>query len=68
MGKNNGFLLYQRRENGIEDPLRRIKNYQEFHQPLTKEQRRLQGARCTISFRNGMMKSTAAILPMLWPD
>ncbi|MCH4020409.1 MAG: glutamate synthase subunit beta [Erysipelotrichaceae bacterium] len=46
MGKDNGFLLYQRRENGIEDPLRRIKNYQEFHQPLTKEQRRLQGARC----------------------
>lgn len=46
MGKADGFLEYQREENGIRKPLERIKDYKEFHVPMNEEERRKQGARC----------------------
>lgn len=46
MGKVTGFLDYAREEN-IDVPVEeRIKNFKEFHIPLTEEERRKQGARC----------------------
>ncbi len=46
MGKPTGFLDYQREDNSSCEPLERIKNYNEFHTPLTAEQRKIQSARC----------------------
>lgn len=46
MGKIDGFLLYQRKENEVVKPLERIKNFNEFHIPMNEEERRFQGARC----------------------
>lgn len=46
MGKPTGFLDYNRELNISVDPLERIKNFSEFHKPLSKEERRIQGARC----------------------
>ena len=46
MGKATGFLDYER-ENAIAvEPKQRIKNFNEFHTPLSKEKQQLQGARC----------------------
>lgn len=46
MGKATGFLDFARAENSGSQPLERIKNYNEFHTPLSDEQRKKQAARC----------------------
>ncbi len=46
MGKNTGFMEYQRVNNPGLESLERIMNYREFHTPLSDEERRKQGARC----------------------
>lgn len=46
MGKPTGFMEYDRQNNQAHKPKERIKNYNEFHVPLSKEERRRQGARC----------------------
>ena len=46
MGKPTGFLEYERKENTDVPVSARITNFREFHEPLTPEVRRTQGARC----------------------
>ncbi|MFA9464098.1 MAG: glutamate synthase subunit beta [Velocimicrobium sp.] len=46
MGKATGFMEYERKDTKASKPEERIKNYNEFHSPLSKEERRCQGARC----------------------
>ena len=46
MGKPTGFLEYERTEAVALDPLERIKNFNEFHKPLSDEEQRKQAARC----------------------
>lgn len=46
MGKATGFLEYGRENNTSAEPKERIKNYNEFHTPMSKTQRREQAARC----------------------
>ena len=46
MGKVTGFLDYAREDNKDVSVEERIKNFKEFHIPLTEEERRKQGARC----------------------
>ena len=46
MGKPTGFMEYKR-ENDLEiAPLERIRNFEEFHVPLSLEKQQVQGARC----------------------
>ncbi len=46
MGKPTGFLEYKRIQNTAISPLERIKNFDEFHLPLTNDDRKTQAARC----------------------
>ncbi|MDD6489194.1 MAG: glutamate synthase subunit beta [Clostridia bacterium] len=46
MGKPTGFLDYNRENNEGEQPLERIKHYNEFHVPMQPSQRKEQAARC----------------------
>lgn len=46
MGKPTGFMEYSRTETKAEAPAERVKHFKEFHQPLSMEERRCQGARC----------------------
>lgn len=46
MGKPTGFLDFERNDNEASMPLERIKNFDEFHRPLTEEERKKQAARC----------------------
>lgn len=46
MGKPTGFMEYERKGNQAVKPKDRIENFNEFHTPLSKEERKLQGARC----------------------
>jgi glutamate synthase (NADPH/NADH) small chain len=46
MGKPTGFMDYKRETCETIKPKVRIKNFDEFHIPLSKEKQRLQGARC----------------------
>ena len=46
MGKPTGFLEYQRETSVEIKPKERIKNYKEFHIPLSEEKQILQSARC----------------------
>lgn len=46
MGKATGFMEFEREGNPAVAPLERIRNYHEFHYPLSDEERRAQGARC----------------------
>lgn len=46
MGKPTGFLDYERATSESVAPKKRIKNFNEFHTPLTEEQQKIQGARC----------------------
>ena len=46
MGKPTGFMDYARKDKTAEQPLERIKHFNEFYTPLTKEEQELQGARC----------------------
>ena len=64
MGKPTGFLEYDRVNNVSTAPLKRIKDFDEFHVPLSDEERRVQGARCMdcgVPFcQSGMMISGMA--------
>lgn len=46
MGKPTGFLEYERTVSQAEAAKSRIKHFNEFHPPLSMEQRKCQGARC----------------------
>ncbi|MDD6824874.1 MAG: glutamate synthase subunit beta [Oscillospiraceae bacterium] len=46
MGKPNGFMEFERTYNSACSPLERIKNYNEFHSPLSEDERKKQAARC----------------------
>lgn len=46
MGKPTGFMEYERKTSVAVTPAERIKNFQEFHIPLSKEKQQEQGARC----------------------
>ncbi len=46
MGKPTGFLDYERKDARAEEPLERIKHFNEFHVPLTHAEQEKQGARC----------------------
>ena len=46
MGKPTGFLEYERKTSKAEAPKERIKHFNEFHTPLSKEEQEKQGARC----------------------
>lgn len=46
MGKQTGFLEDARVNNPAEEPLTRIKHYNEFHPPIDKDERSTQGGRC----------------------
>lgn len=46
MGKPTGFMEYERKTNDAVKPKDRIHNFDEFHTPLSLEERKCQGARC----------------------
>ena len=46
MGKPTGFMEYERQTSEAAAPKERIKNFNEFHTPLSMEEQRKQGARC----------------------
>ncbi len=46
MGKPTGFLEYERKTSAAVTPGERVKNFHEFHLPLSLEEQREQGARC----------------------
>lgn len=46
MGKPTGFLEYSRKENEPRAPLERVKDWNEFYLPISREERMKQGARC----------------------
>ena len=46
MGKPTGFMDYERETAKAVSPKERIKNFNEFHTPLSKEEQQKQGARC----------------------
>ena len=46
MGKPTGFLEYERKNNKAVEPLERIKNFKEFHTPMSDKDRKEQAARC----------------------
>ncbi len=46
MGKPTGFLEFTRKNEKAQTPLERIRHFQEFHFPLSREERQEQGARC----------------------
>ena len=46
MGKPTGFIDYEREDAKAIEPKERIKNFKEFHIPLSMEKQQVQGARC----------------------
>ena len=46
MGKPTGFLEYERQNAPAVAPKQRIKNFNEFHTPLSREEQRTQASRC----------------------
>lgn len=46
MGKPTGFMEYERKDNTAVEPLKRIKNFNEFHDPMREKDRREQASRC----------------------
>ena len=46
MGKPTGFMDYKREDAAAFSVEERIKNFNEFHTPLSKEEQQKQGARC----------------------
>lgn len=46
MGKPTGFMEYDREDAPTVEPKERIRNFREFHTPLSKERQRTQAARC----------------------
>ena len=45
MGKPTGFLEYDRQDDQAVEPLKRIKNFNEFHVPMGEKERKKQAAR-----------------------
>ena len=45
MGKATGFLEYERKNAAVEEPLKRIRHFNEFRTPLPLEEQQKQGAR-----------------------
>lgn len=46
MGKPTGFMEYSREVSEAQEPLERIRHFNEFHEHLPQERQQLQGARC----------------------
>ena len=46
MRKASGFMDYARQDKTAEQPIDRIRHFNEFHTPLSREEQELQGARC----------------------
>lgn len=46
MGKPTGFMDYKRKVSKAAEPKERIRNFNEFHEHLPREEQQLQGARC----------------------
>ena len=46
MGKPTGFMEYSREVSEAQEPLERIRHFNEFHEHLPQEKQQLQGARC----------------------
>ena len=46
MGKPTGFMEFERSENFAEKPKDRLKHYNEFHLPISMEERKKQASRC----------------------
>ena len=46
MGKSTGFLEFERKQNASVPPTERIKNFDEFHSPMSESDRREQASRC----------------------
>ena len=46
MGKPTGFLEIERQVSTEVEPLKRIKNFNEFHKPLSRDEQSCKGARC----------------------
>ncbi len=46
MGKPTGFMEYERTQTSVLSPKDRLSHFNEFHQPLSMEERKCQGARC----------------------
>lgn len=46
MGKPTGFIEYDRKDNLAIEPLKRIKNFDEFHIPMSEKDRKEQASRC----------------------
>ncbi len=46
MGKPTGFMEYERKTGAVLAPKERIKNFREFHLPLSVKEQQTQGARC----------------------
>ena len=46
MGQPTGFLEYERKNNKAVEPLERIKNFNEFHTPMSDKDRKEQASRC----------------------
>ncbi len=46
MGKNDGFMIFSRKEDEWISPLERVKNFSEFHEHLNDDERKNQAARC----------------------
>ena len=46
MGKPTGFMEFTRKDFKIEEPKNRINHFNEFHEHLSREEQKLQGARC----------------------
>ena len=60
MGKPTGFLDYERVDSEAVKPKNRIKNFNEFHTPLTIEEQRQQAARCMdCGCRNNVLSQIA---------
>ena len=48
MGKPTGFMDYKRETSVSEAPLERIRNFNEFHTPLSKEEQQIQIGRAHV--------------------
>lgn len=48
MGKPTGFMDYKRQDKTAEAPESRIRHFQEFHTPLSREEQEIQGARLSL--------------------
>ena len=65
MGKQTGFLEYERCDNRKIPPLERILDYKEFHAPCSEKIRREQGARCMncgVPFCQSAMKLSGMVV------